>query len=128
MRTILGAGVIALLSATALTAAPAAQWTAEQDRADMMRQLGITALVPGPSGDESAPNHANIDESKGGPIGALPDPLTLEEGHKVADAKDWFARRRPEILEDYEREVYGRVPAGLPPVQWKMVASDRELV
>ncbi|MBW8745605.1 MAG: hypothetical protein JF628_14935 [Sphingomonas sp.] len=129
MRTIFQAGVIALLSLPVLAVAqPPAIWSADQDRADMMHQLGITALVPGPSGDESAPNHANIDESKAGPVGALPDPLAMKDGRKVADAKEWFRKRRPEILEDYEREVYGRVPANLPPVQWKMVASDRELV
>ena len=128
MRRTMRAGVIALSSAAALAAPAMAQWTAEQDRADMMRQLGITALVPGPSGDESAPNHANIDESKAGPVGPLPDPLTLKDGRRVTDAKSWFDKRRPEILEDYEREVYGRVPAGLPPVQWKVLATDRELV
>jgi hypothetical protein len=94
----------------------------------MMRQLGITALVPGPSGDEKAPNHANVDEAKANPYPVLPDPLTLRNGHKVTDAKTWFDKRRPEILEDYAREVYGRVPADLPPVQWKVVATDHELV
>ena len=130
MRTIFrkGAGAIALLSGIILAAPAAAQWTAEQDRADMMRQLGITALVPGPSGDESAPNHANVDESKANPYPVLPDPLTLRNGRKVADAKSWFDKRRPEILEDYEREVYGRVPANLPPVQWRVIATDHELV
>jgi len=121
-------GAIALLAATALAVPAGAQITAEQDRAEMMRQLGITALVPGPSGDESAPNHANIDEARANPYPVLPDPLTLRNGRKVADAKTWFDKRRPEILEDYAREVYGRVPANLPPVQWKVVATDHELV
>jgi len=128
MRRIMGAGVIALLSAAALAAPASTQVSAEQDRAEMMRLLGITALVPGPSGDESAPNHANIDESKAGPVGPLPDPLTLANGRRVTDAKSWFDKRRPEILEAYEHEVYGRVPADLPAVQWKVAATDRELV
>jgi hypothetical protein len=130
MRTIfrMGAGAIALLSGAALAVPAPAQWTAEQDRADMMRQLGITALRPGPSGDERAPNHANIDEASANPYPVLPDPLTLKNGRKVADAKTWFDQRRPEILEDYTREVYGRVPAGLPPVQWSVIATDHEMV
>jgi len=129
MRTIFrkGAGAIALLSGAALAITPA-PWTAEQDRADMMRQLGITALNPGPSGDEKAPNHANIDEAKANPYPTLPDPLMLKDGRKVADAKTWWDRRRPEILEDYTREVYGRVPPNLPPVQWRVVATDRETI
>jgi len=94
----------------------------------MMHQLGITALLPGPSGDESAPNHANIDEAKANPYPVLPDPLTLKNGRKVADARTWFDKRRPEIVEDYTREVYGRVPANLPPVQWRVAATDQEFV
>ena len=39
-------------------------FTAEQDHQNMMDQLGIKALRPGPSGNEEAPNHANYDESK----------------------------------------------------------------
>jgi hypothetical protein len=120
-------GAFALLSGAAL-AAPPADWTAERDRADMMRQLGITALVPGPSGDERAPNHANIDEATANPYPVLPDPLKLKDGRAVRDARAWIDQRRPQILEDYTREVYGRVPANLPPVKWSVVATDREMV
>lgn len=38
----------------------------------MMDQLGIKALRPGPSGNESAPNHANYDESLANPYPDLP--------------------------------------------------------
>ena len=128
MLTILKTGMsaFALLSGVALAATPAP--TAEQDRADMMRQLGITALVPGPSGDEKASNHANIDEAKANPYPALPDPLKLKDGRPVADAKSWWDKRRPQILEDYTREIYGRVPADLPPLRWTVAATDREMI
>jgi len=36
-------------------------FTAQQDQANMMQQLGIKKLRPGPSGNDSAPNHANYD-------------------------------------------------------------------
>src|ERR1022692_4610846 len=39
-------------------------WTAAEDHRNMMEQLGIKALRPGPSGNEAAPNHANYDESR----------------------------------------------------------------
>jgi hypothetical protein len=122
-----GVSAIALLvgASAALSAPPL---TADTDRADMMRQLGITALRPGPSGDEKAPNHANIDEPAANPYPVLPDPLTLKNGRKVSDAKTWFDKRRPEILEDYTREIYGRVPSDLPPVRWTVIATDREMV
>ena len=31
-------------------------------------------------------------------------------GKKVTTAEMWWKQRRPEIVEDMEREVYGRVP------------------
>ena len=42
-------------------------FTAQQDHENMMQQLGIKKLRPGPSGNESAPNHANYDESLANP-------------------------------------------------------------
>ena len=56
---------------------PPVHFTAKQDHQNMMDQLGIKALRPGPSGNEKAPNHANYDESKANPYPDLPDPLTL---------------------------------------------------
>ena len=94
----------------AATAQPAAL-TADEDRQKMMDQLGITALRPGASGDEKAPDHANYDESQANPYPNLPDPLTMKNGEKVTTPEMWWKRRRPEIVEDYDREVYGRVPA-----------------
>src|SRR5215471_5096181 len=93
-------------------------WTAEQDHQNMMEQLGIRALRPGPSGDENAPNHANYDESKANPFPNLPDVLTLKNGTKVTTAEMWWKQRRPEIVEDFEREMYGRIPENVPRVTW----------
>ena len=78
---------------------PPVNFTAEQDHQNMMDQLGIKALRPGPSGNESAPNHANYDESKANPYPDLPDPLTMNDGAKVTTAKMWWDKRRPEIVE-----------------------------
>ena len=30
----------------------------------------------------------------------------------------WWKERRPEIVEDFEREVYGRIPKNIPKVTW----------
>ena len=59
---------------------PPVQFTAEQDHQNMMDQLGIKALRPGPSGDERAPNHANYDEALANPYPNLPDALSLNSG------------------------------------------------
>ena len=64
----------------------------------MMDQLGIKALRPGPSGTETAPNHANYDEATANPFPILPDVLTLKNGKKVTTAAMWWNQRRPEIM------------------------------
>jgi lysophospholipase L1-like esterase len=89
----------------------------------MMAQLGIKALRPGPSGNEQDPNHANYDEAKANPFPKLPDVLTLKDGRRVTTRQLW-ARRRAEIVEDFEREVYGRVPRKVPAVTWTVAESD----
>ena len=76
------------------------------DHQQMLKQLGISALRHGPSGNPSAPNAANRDESKVPPY-TLPDPLVLKNGKKVKSAKEWVAAKRPELVEDFEREMYG---------------------
>ncbi len=90
----------------------------------MMEQLGITALRPGPSGNESAPNHANYDEALANPYPHLPDALTLNNGKKVTSAAVWWKQRRPEIIEDFDREVLGRVPANVPKVTWRVNRTE----
>ncbi|MFC5861365.1 acetylxylan esterase [Acidicapsa dinghuensis] len=92
----------------------------------MMDQLGIEALRPGPSGDEKAPNHANYDESKANPYPNVPDPLTMNNGQKVRSAKMWWDQRRPELVEMFEKYVYGRVPKDVPKVTWSVTAVDHE--
>jgi alpha-glucuronidase len=106
-----------------LPVAATANWTAEEDHRNMMEQLGIVALRPGPSGTETAPNHANYDESKANPFPNLPDPLTLKNGRKVTTAQVWWDERRPEIVEDFEREVVGRVPKNVPKVTWTVTGT-----
>lgn len=89
----------------------------------MMEQLGIKALRPGPSGRDGAPNPANYDESVANPFPTLPDVLTLRNGKKVTTAKMWWQQRRPEIVEDFEREVLGRVPKNVPKVTWSVAKT-----
>lgn len=103
-------------------------FTAQQDHDNMMQQLGIQELRPGPSGDPNAPNHANYDESLANPCPQLPDILTTNDGRKVNTAEMWWKIRRPEIVEDFEREVYGRLPENLPKVNWEIKVTDREWV
>jgi hypothetical protein len=97
-------------------------WTAQQDHQNMMDQLGIKALRPGPNGRAAAgaPDAANYDPAKANPYPNLPDPLRANDGRKVATAAQWWDVRRPEIVEDFEREVVGRVPTNVPSVSWRV--------
>ena len=113
--------IATLLIFPVILSAQPLNWTAQQDHQNMMDQLGIKALRPGPSGRPEAPNQANYDESKANPYPDLPDPLTLKNGKKVTTALMWWEQRRPEIVEDFEREVYGRVPKNAPKITWKVI-------
>ena len=51
----------------------------------------------------------NYDEAKVGDY-TLPDPLVCADGSAVTNAETWFAKRRPEILELYRANIFGRSP------------------
>ncbi len=103
-------------------------FSAQQDHDNMLKQLGINSLRPGPNGNESAPNHANYDESLANPCIQLPDALTLNNGKKVTTSDMWWKQRRPEIIEDLENQMYGKLPKVTPNVSWKVKIADREFV
>jgi hypothetical protein len=120
---------VCTVAADAQTGAPApVTFTAEQDHQNMMDQLGIRHLRPGPSGDEKAPNHANYDESLANPYPELPNPLIMANGKPVTTATQWWKDRRPQIAEDVEREVYGRIPKQVSKVTWRVVLTDHEML
>jgi len=126
-----GFGLVLLLVASpcglhaqsAPAASETAPWTAADDHRNMQQQLGIRALRPGRNADASAPNAANYEEALANPYPILPDPLVAKSGAKVATADAWWDVRRPEIVEDFEREVVGRLPAAVPGVAWSVVAT-----
>ena len=117
----------ATAQSAAAKASNAREWTAQQDHRNMLEQLQIRVLRPGPSGRAGAPNEANYDPAKANPFPDLPDALTLKDGRKVTTAEMWWHQRRPEIVEDFEREVIGRIPKNVPPVTWSVItqATDR---
>ena len=104
----------------------AMQAASEADHQQMMDQLHIASLRQGRNGtDPKDPNYANYDESKANPYPNLPDVLTLNDGKKVTTAKVWKERRR-QIVEMFDREVYGRVPSHTPKVTWEVISTANE--
>ena len=117
---------------TATPAAPAppspAQLASQVDRQAMMDLLHITSLRQGANGNNpQAPNAANYDESKANPYPNQPDPLVLKNGKKVTKASVWWSKRRPEIVEDFDREIYGRVPKVTPSVKWEVTSTTNAM-
>ena len=100
--------------------------TAEKDHQNMMDQLGIKTIRPGRNGSNTnSANYANYDEARANPFPNLPDPLVLKNGGKVTTPEMWWQQRRPEIIEDFDREIYGRVPANTPNVNWEVISTVR---
>jgi hypothetical protein len=143
---------LSVLALVALAAIPVASWSfqaaqqppqqpaaapppnptliaSEQDRQRMLDILHITTLRLGPqSRPEPQPGRqglVNYDDSKASPYSSLPDPLVLNNGKKVTTAKMWWSQRRPEIVEDFDREVYGRMPKNVPKVKWEVVSTTK---
>ena len=94
-----------------------ADW--QQDHQNMMEQLGIAKLRPGPSGQAGRPDSANYDEAKANPFPDLPEVLVLKDGAKVTSAEMWKVRR-VRSWRILMREVIGRVPKDVPKVTWSV--------
>lgn len=107
-------------TAPALPAPPPVHLTAAEDHRRLMDLLGIKELRPGEERD------ANWDEAKANVYPKLPAVLVEKNGKSVTTAEEWWKERRPEIVEDYDREVLGRTPANLPTVTWKVVSTTPE--
>jgi hypothetical protein len=106
---------------------PPVKLTAEQDHKRMMTLLNITSLRPYRDGmNPKSPNYANYDESKANPYPDLPDPLVLKNGQKVTSPEIWWNQRRTEIVEDFDREIYGRIPKNTPKVNWEVISTTNE--
>jgi len=138
---IAGALLFALAGAVLFAQQPQRQLTPEQqaqlqaqqeatrkDHQRMLELLKITSLRQGANGSNpQAPNYVNYDESKVKPYPPLPDPLLLKNGKKVTSAKVWRHQRRAEIVEDFDREVYGRMPKVTPKVKWEVTSTTNEV-
>ena len=75
----------------------------------MLTILLTSILLQAPPPAVVAGIPVNYDELKTGAY-QLPDPLKLTNGKPVHDAKTWFAKRRPEIVQLFEENQFGKSP------------------
>jgi hypothetical protein len=91
----------------------------------MPHRLLLLVFFVAASAFAANPPGFNYDEAKVPPY-TLPNPLVLENGTPVRDAAQWRAQRRPELLELFAREVYGRTLGGRPAtMHWETTSIDR---
>jgi hypothetical protein len=128
---------------------------AAADRARMMALLHLSdpASLPDPAVDPKRPEHTrpvgggspnwtddipghtivrsgwgnwtNYDLTKADRY-PLPEALTLKSGEPVKDPETWWNRRRPEILADFQAEIYGRIPGKTPKVTWEVAETSSD--
>ena len=87
---------------------------------DQLGSQGWRAFRPGKDGQNQSGK--GFDDALANDwMSTMPDALTMKDGTKVTTPEQW-TKRRAEILEDFEREVYGRVPANVPKVTWEVTS------
>lgn len=101
----------------------------QADYANMLSQLDIgrDEMRRGPSGNPDDSNAANRFEDKVNAY-TLPDPLVMKNGQKVTTAKQWWKQRRPEIVNDFETEIYGKLPKNIPAVNWQVLSAEDTVI
>jgi len=120
--TIMGAAGWSFVNAGQKPAPAHVVLTSQEDRQRMMDLLKITMFPSGPG----AYLASTYDEKTANPYPNLPDPLTFNNGSKVKSSADW-RKRRAEILELFDREVYGRRPKNIPKVTWTVASTTEGL-
>ena len=105
------------------TAPAAKNWTAAEDHRNMMEQLGIKALRPGPAATKRLRITPTTTSRPRTHFPTTRRSCKLKNGQAVNSPEMWWKQRRPEIVEDFEREVLGRVPANAPKIKWTVTKT-----
>ena len=117
--------------AAARSRTPEQQAILDASAAELQREmqlLGITALRPPKNAvHPGRPDFANYDEAKANPYPDLPPLLVMKDGSKVTALAQW-KKRRAEIKALFDEDVYGKYPAHIPGVRWKITGVEQKSV
>ncbi|HEY1876337.1 MAG TPA: hypothetical protein VGG66_02670 [Rhizomicrobium sp.] len=146
MRTRAALLAVLLLSGTALAQAktpvipsdaaarsrtPEQQAILDASTAELAREmqlLGIKQLRPPRNAvHPGRPDFANYDEDKASPYPELPPLLVMDDGTKAANLAQW-KKRRAQIKALFDEDVYGKYPAHIPGVTWKVESVTTKTV
>ena len=78
------------------------------------------------SGGNWKPAYIHTDPAKV-PAYTLPDALTMQDGRKVGTPAQWYEERRPELLELFETEMYGKAPGPVADMRWEIAEEGPAL-
>jgi hypothetical protein len=132
-RWVLGPSALGLIAVVLLASGPASGQDVKtakgkqpdfipagyDDYKSMLDQLGIKKMRKGRDARvKDTSNEATANPYKE----TMPDLMTFKDGTKVKTADQW-PKRRAEIIEDFEREIYGRIPKNVPPVKWEVTRT-----
>ena len=100
---------------------PERQAATEKDYRETLARLGITHMRPGADGyNKQSPHYVNYEEARAGP--SSPPPLLITTSQPSASW--WWRARRPQLVRLLEDEMYGRVPATAPRIDWQLVSEQ----
>ncbi len=72
------------------------------------------------------PDYINTDPAQI-PAYTLPDALTMQDGRKVTTPAQWYDERRPELLELFETQMYGKAPGPIDNMRWEIAEEGSAL-
>lgn len=116
LRPVLAGSVFVVAATATAQFGPAGPPPPFDDHAETMKQLGLRTVRPGPNPN----NQSTFDEAIANPYkDSMPDLMKLNDGKRVVTPAQW-SRRRAELVELFDREVYGRVPKKTPKIVWEV--------
>ena len=100
----------------------------EYAREQSVLHIAKLRQIPDSHAPVDAPNIPNYDEGASAPYPYTSDVLRMSNGKETATAAQWWKVRRPQIVEAFDREIFGRAPKVTPAVHWSVTGTKSETI